>query len=238
MNNFIQKYKIYGPKKFLEFSLKEIYRKLFFELIRESYSQKGEDLTIDSLLNNKRTGFYVDIGAYDPDRFSNTKRFYRKGWSGINIEPDYENYSRFKSKRVRDININIGIGLKRATLPFYRFFPATLSTFSKTEAEKCKKLGYKFIGIRKVGVARLGEVLEKYFKGKNIDFFSIDTEGFDMEALKSNDWKRFKPKIICIESSSHSLSRKHAKYDYESLLSKYGYKKIYDNNLNTIFLKK
>lgn len=238
MNNFVQKYKIYGPKKFLEFSLKEVYRKIFFELIKRSYSQKGEDLIIDNLLNKKRKGFYVDVGAYDPDRFSNTKRFYKKGWTGINIEPDFENYNKFLQKRSRDVNVNVGVGLKRATLPFYRFFPTTLSTFSKKEADRYKKLGYKFLGMRKVEVARLDDILKKNFKSDSIDFISIDTEGFEIEVLMSNDWKKFKPKIICIESSSHTLKKMSIKYDFEFLLSKYGYKKICDNNLNTIFLLK
>ncbi len=53
------------------------------------------------------------------------------------------------------------------------------------------KEGYKFIRERKVKTLPLKKVLEKYAKNKKIDFFSIDTEGFDMEVLESNDWKKF-----------------------------------------------
>jgi FkbM family methyltransferase len=232
----IKKYKIYGPKRFVEFSFKEIYRKIYSEKMNHSYSQKGEDLVIDKLLGNKKRGFYIDVGAYAPDRFSNTKHFYEKGWRGINIEPDYEQYTAFVLKRKRDINLNIGIGQEKKKLSFFRFFPATLSTFSESEAKKYKKMGYKFLGTRNVKVIPLKDVFRLYTKGKSVDFLSVDTEGFDMEVLKSNNWEKFKPKLICIESSSHSLSKTSKQYNYATFLSQFGYKKVYDNNLNSLFL--
>lgn len=48
------------------------------------YSQAGEDKFLEKLLPDK--GFFVDIGAYDGLKFSNTKRFYDKGWSGLAVE--------------------------------------------------------------------------------------------------------------------------------------------------------
>jgi hypothetical protein len=83
----------------------------------------------------------------------------------------------------------------------------------------------------------LGKVLENYFHGDRIDFISIDTEGYDLEVLKSNNWEKFKPEIICTESSIHHKER--AKNSYikktDEYLSKIGYIKVYDNGLNTIF---
>lgn len=92
MKNILDKFKIYGPRKFLFFAFLEAKRILLLQFIKKSFSQYGEDLIIDSLLHNKHRGFYVDVGAYDPHRISNTKRFYLKGWKGINIEPDESNF--------------------------------------------------------------------------------------------------------------------------------------------------
>ncbi|WP_236263975.1 hypothetical protein, partial [Dysgonomonas sp. Marseille-P4677] len=47
-----------------------------------SFSQEGEDLVINRFLENKPMGFYIDIGAHHPLRFSNTYKFYLKGWYG------------------------------------------------------------------------------------------------------------------------------------------------------------
>ena len=50
------------------------------------YSQNGEDLILNRFLENKEKGFFIDVGAHHPIRFSNTYFFYKKGWSGINID--------------------------------------------------------------------------------------------------------------------------------------------------------
>ena len=41
-----------------------------------SFSQEGEDLVLQRLIGIKSNGFYVDIGAHHPYRFSNTYKFY------------------------------------------------------------------------------------------------------------------------------------------------------------------
>lgn len=236
MKTLIQKLRIYGPKIFLNYVFAELNNRLISRKIRNSYSQRGEDLVIDKLLGNKKGGFYVDIGAYDPFRFSNTYRFYKRGWRGINIEPDFENYKKFLIHRKKDINLNIGIG-KGSKLIFYRFMPDTLSTFSKSEADNYKKQGYKLIETRNVDVKKLSDVLRKYSKKRRLDFFTVDTEGYDLEVLKTNDWKTFRPKIICVESfEHHKEGNEHKEYDYiEPYLVKVGYKKVFENGLNSIY---
>jgi len=49
----------------------------------KSYSQEGEDMILRRIFERQSTGFYVDVGAHHPKRFSNTYFFYKKGWSGI-----------------------------------------------------------------------------------------------------------------------------------------------------------
>ena len=57
-------------------------------------------------------GFYIDIGANDPNFYSVTKAFYETGWSGINIEPLPNKFSLLKKFRKRDINLQLGAGNK------------------------------------------------------------------------------------------------------------------------------
>lgn len=218
-------FKIYSPTVLLQYLLLEM-KLLLQRLFQNSYSQWGEDILIDNLLGRRANGFYVDVGAYDPTRFSNTKRFYLKGWRGVNIEPDPIKIRKFYKERKRDINLNIGIANKNGSLNFFRFSPQTLSTFSKSAAADYQKQGYTIIETFKVKVAKLGQILEKESKNRQIDFFSIDTEGSDLEVLKSNNWKRFKPKVICIEGQGGNP---------EKLLTKLGYKKIYETRTNSIF---
>lgn len=237
MKNIFEKLKIYGPKTFFSFAISELRNRLLMQLIKGSYSQKGEDLIMDKFLKNKKRGFYVDIGAYDPKRFSNTYRFYQKGWLGINIEPDTLNYEKFLAERKRDINLNIGVGNSKKSLLFYKFVPDTLSTFSQKEAEEYKKQGYKLVDTIKVRIESLSGIFSKYCKNKKIDFISVDTEGYDLEVLKSNNWDKFRPTLICVESFEHHKSGgEHTEYNYiEPFLSKVGYRKIFENGLNCIY---
>lgn len=231
--------KIYGSRLFLRLLIQEVHRRLVLNVIKKSHSQFGEDLIIDRLLGNKKTGFYVDIGAYDPNRFSNTKRFYDKGWRGINIEPDYDNFKKFEQKRKRDINLNIGIGRINKKLILYRFKPGTVSTFSKKEAEECKKRNLKFLGCKTVKVARLDTIFSQYCKNKEIDFISIDVEGFEKEVLESNDWKKFRPKLICMEYVEHygkRIEEKEKNFN-ENFWLNLGYKRAYNNGVNFIYMR-
>lgn len=78
---------------------------IFDVYAKKSYSQEGEDMVLQRIFDGKTNGFYVDVGAHHPFRFSNTYFFYRLGWSGINIEPNPEASDLFQSARRKDINL-------------------------------------------------------------------------------------------------------------------------------------
>ena len=232
--------KVYGLIKSLWYMIREAQFVVKMALLN-TYTPFGEDIIIDNLLG-KKSGFYVDIGAHDPSRFSNSKRFYRKGWRGINIEPNPECIKKFNKSRPRDINLNVGIANKNGVLDFYIFEPESLSTFSKEVSRSRQKYGYKLIKTTPIKVVKLDYILTKYCKNKSIDFFSIDTEGLDLEVLRSNNWKRFRPKVICIEISSLTFEnpdsnnpKRKMSPTTEKLLTKLGYKKTGETISNMIF---
>lgn len=85
------------------------YRNHVQEWKSKLYSCFGEDTVIDLILNSKRKSFWGDIGAFHPGKYSNTKYFSKHlGWTGINIEPNIENFKLFKKRRPAEINVNVG----------------------------------------------------------------------------------------------------------------------------------
>ena len=84
-----------------------------------TYSQFYEDLILLCAFYDVQKGFYIDIGANDPERISVTKAFYLKGWNGINIEPLPDKYSSLLQKRPRDINLQIGVGKNKGNMRLY-----------------------------------------------------------------------------------------------------------------------
>lgn len=203
-----------------------------------SFSQNGEDLMLKSFLGKKmkekRKGFYVDVGAHHPTRFSNTYYFYIKGWNGINLDPIPGIMQSFNDVRSRDINLEIGISEVRQNLYYYRFNDNAYNTFSK-EVVETKRLPY--LDSKIVETYPLVEILDKYLPNEQkIDFLNIDVEGLDYEVLISNNWSKYRPYIILIEvlntpSITETMNSKIALY-----LKKKGYTMI-GKTKNTIFFQ-
>lgn len=204
-----------------------------------SYSQTGEDLIIDFLFTGLgiRKPSYIDIGAHHPSFLSNTLLFYKKGSTGINIEPNPELIKHFKAQRPKDINLNIGVGSKSATLDFYIFSAATLSTFSKSEAEKYQQDNFKLKSVEKIPVDTLDNVLQKYYKGQFPHFMSIDVEGYEEEILNLIDFRNNFPLVICAETLSFADFGKGRKNQpLIDLICSKGYFVYGETYINTIFV--
>ena len=165
------------------------------------YGQEGEDLILNRLLEGQSLGFYVDVGAHHPVRFSNTYLFYQRGWHGINIDAMPGSMKGFNKVRPRDINIECGVAGIAGKLLYYRFNEPALNTFDAVEAAHKNKLPYQIIDTVEVAVERLDALLARHLiPGQQIDFLSVDVEGKDEEVLRSNDWGRYRPRYILAET--------------------------------------
>ena len=193
MSKFIDR--ITGKKKI--FREEEIHYK-------KSFSQDGEDMILHSIfddLGGRNNGFFIDVGALHPYRFSNTAFFYDKGWNGINIEPTPDAIAIFNNVRMRDINLNYGVNNVEGELSFYIFDEPALNSFSKElSAQRVATTHYKLIDTVTVPVSRLETILDKYLPaGQHIDFMSVDVEGLDLLVLKSNNWDKYIPDFLFVE---------------------------------------
>ena len=165
------------------------------------YGQDGEDLILNRLLDGQAQGFFVDVGAHHPVRFSNTYLFYKRGWRGINIDAMPGSMKKFDKVRPRDINIEYGVAGSSGRLMYHRFNEPALNTFEAAEAERKNKPPYQLIDTVIVAVDRLDALLQKHLPtGQQIDFLSVDVEGKVEEVLRSNDWMRFRPRFILAET--------------------------------------
>ena len=173
--------------------------KYFFHKI--SFSQEGEDLVVADLFIDKSEGFYVDVGAHHPQRFSNTYYFYLKGWSGINIDAMPGSMKIFDDLRPRDINLEIPISDKSEILTYYEFDEPALNSFNAgSSQERVATSNYKIIAETQLKTQTLAEVLDKHLTPEQtIDFLSIDVEGLDYQVMSSNNWDRYKPKVVLVE---------------------------------------
>ncbi len=208
------------------------------EFIFKSYSQDGEDMIIRSFFEEMSAlnGFYIDVGAFHPYRYSNTCYFYNRGWRGINIEPTPSAIHLFNQHRPEDINLNIAIGGHKEELTFYCFNEPALNSFSKSLSEERDGEKQYFITDRiPVMVYPLHEILTKYVPSEQtIHFMSIDVEGLDLVVLQSNNWKKFRPTYLLVEDIFEYLDQTNQSEVYHYLIS-LNYKAVAKTSRTLIF---
>ncbi len=208
-----------------------------------SYAQNFEDVMLARCFPGPR-GFYVDVGANDPDIDSVSRVFYERGWSGINIEPLAANSVRLRKRRLRDVNLEIAVGEHEGTITFYEIFQwHGYSTTDPEIAAQHRKDGLR-VEERRVPLRRLAAVLDEHVRGRPIDFLKIDVEGAELAVLRGAGLDRHRPKIIVAESrmpvTIHMIDRFFEVPDradqYAQFLAPLGYRLVYRDGLNAFFL--
>lgn len=208
-------------------------KRLFLQILSltggsiKSYSQDGEDLILWSFLKYKKNGYFIDIGAHHPKRFSNTYKFYKKGWRGINIDPTPGSMKWFNKLRPLDTNIEIGISDKPGEIDFYMFKEPALNSFDKeVSLSRYDRNGVRLeiIETKSVEVRTLNSIMESYLPSSvsEIDFLTIDVEGFDFNVINSLNLEKYKPYIIAIEIADLKVDDVMSS-NITSHLGKYGY---------------
>lgn len=213
-----------------------VYQKDLHHYHRLSYSQEGEDLILSRFFEGKNKGFYVDVGAHHPQRFSNTYYFYLQGWRGINIDAMPGSMDIFLKTRSNDINLEFPIADSKQILTYYKFNEPALNGFSEEMSKPRNGLNqYKIISKQELETYTLTEVLDKYLpQNQTIDFLTVDVEGLDYQVLKSNNWKKYRPRLVLAED----LSVSSLNGIDESLVTSFMYEQnyqLYAKSVNTLF---
>lgn len=213
------------------------------EKFNKSYSQCGEDIILNFLLNvlKIKNPTYLDLGANDPIYFNNTYFFYERGYRGVCVEPDPILFEKLKRKRRKDICLNVGVGFNNEPVEadFYIMTANTLSTFSKKEALRYESYGtYKINEIIKIPLIPINDLIEINFN-RYPDLISLDIEGLELKVLNSLDLNKFNPTILCIETLTYTEDKTEKKTSkiINFMVSK-GYMVYADTYINTIFVNK
>ena len=185
------------------------------------------ELTVDK-------GFFVDIGAHHPTRYSNTYYFYRRGWRGINVDALPGTKQLFTRMRPRDITIECGVGSQPGVMTYYAFNEPALNTFSEFEAERKNRAPYRIVETIQIPVVTLQQILEEHLPADmSIDFMTIDAEGFDHEVIVSNDWSKYRPRVVLVELLTTEIGQLDV-HPTAKLLQENGYR-IIAKTFNTFF---
>ena len=218
-NNKIEAHKIY--KQVLEkipnlqdgekpYVLRGFIRKRIWDCLRklgqnsDYFSEAGQDMLVkDNFFKNQKSGFFLEIGAFDGIEGSNCYHFEKfMNWEGIAIEASPLQFEKLKKNRNCKL-MNIAIGSENKQVEFYEVVEGF------TQMSGINNLNFKdsFERIKKNSNSKINKIniecktFEKLIPSDQIiDLISIDIEGNELDVLKSINFDKYQIKVIILEN--------------------------------------
>jgi FkbM family methyltransferase len=221
-----------------------------------SHAQNLEDVLLWRALQHVTRGFYVDVGAGDPEEESATKAFYDRGWHGLNIEPAPTSHRRFREERPRDVNLAVAAGAvvgesllfgvppkrdlvtaptaarrirSRLDAPSARAWATTDATVAAAWRARGHEVAQSTVPVR-----TLASICEEHSVGQ-IHFLRIDVEGSEADVIRGMDFRRWRPWILVIEAVNPASGTTNHE-DWEPSLTEHGYRFTYFDGLNRYYV--
>jgi FkbM family methyltransferase len=187
---------------------------------KKDFSQIGQSKYIDSLLNSKINGFFVEAGGYTGEDLSNSLFFeLERNWTGILIEAVPSLYKQIIGKNRKSFTINCCISNKR---PFIAKFQIAgpLSNRISLINEHFQNRVDKDIGTTKktiiyVPCFSLYTIL-KAININKVDYFSLDVEGGELEVLKGINFNKIQIDTFSVEHNNYQDPRNQIKQFLEA----------------------
>lgn len=203
------------------------------------FSQYKQDQFIDEVvLNRKRNGFFLDIGAHDGISFSNSYFFEKnRSFKGLCVEPNPTVFAKLRANRKADC-LNACIGQPDGMVKFMviegygEMLSGVVDSYASEHLERIDEIlktdggSKKEIEVKSVPLHNIEQL-----SGVEIDYCSIDTEGHEYSVLKSIDFDKVKINCFTIENNYHDSK-------VRDLLFKNGYMLMFRIGDDDVFIKK
>jgi FkbM family methyltransferase len=207
---------------------------------RISFAQQGEDLIVFNLLHHDfkiDSPSYLDIGAGDPILSNNTYLLYTTGGHGVLVEPNPTLVEKIRKTRPNDAVMAVGVGVSDAKEADYyvirdRWPLNTFSTDAVAEYRRRSNVD-PVEKVLKMPLVSVNHIIEQHFPSGAPDYLSIDVEGLDFDILRTLDFTKHRPAVICAETKGPFVA--HEDTEIAKFLKRRGYIIAAGSLYNTIF---
>lgn len=198
-----------------------------------SYAQNFEDVMLYRALKDVQHGFYIDVGAQDPEVDSVTRAFYERGWHGINIEPVQRWFERLQEQRPHDVNLRVAVSDHPGELKLYESDASGLSTSDDAFAADARARGWTMRESR-VPCVTLEQICAEHGVG-TVHFLKVDCEGAEEQVLRGMPFQKVRPWIVVVEATEPNSTRPTHGH-WESLLTNNQYQFVYFDGINRYYV--
>lgn len=198
-----------------------------------SYAQHDEDVRLARCFQDIAQGFYIDVGAWHPMVDSVTCHFYKRGWTGINVEPMPTAFALLERYRMRDINLACLVGDGPGTQVLHATAGSGLSTTSDAYAARAAAAG---LAITPLSVPRrtLAEICTSHAP-ETVHFLKVDVEGDEPVVLAGHDWTRWRPWVVVVEGTEPNAPTR-SDAACRPILARAGYRHATFDGLNDFYV--
>lgn len=198
----------------------------------------------ERLLGSRATGFFVEVGAFDGESFSNVSCLSDRGWAGLMLEPVPEFAAQAARRHAGNRSVRVirsAIGSHAGQIQMT--VAGSLSTANEDMIDNYAEIDWARDHVRNthviaVPVATLDHILEVEGAPNSIDVVSIDTEGFESEVLAGFSIERWNPRMIIIELADFHpdlVDRCEEDRQIARQIVSQGYEIVYKDHINTVF---
>ena len=189
-----------------------IIRKRIWDCLRklgqnsDYFSEAGQDMLVkENFFKNQKSGFFLEIGAFDGIEGSNCYHFEKfMNWQGIAVEASPLQFEKLKKNRNCKL-MNVALGSENKQVEFYEV------TEGFTQMSGINNLNFKnsFERIKKNSDSKINKIniecktFEKLIPSDQIiDLISIDIEGNEPDVLSSINFDKYQIKVIILENNT------------------------------------
>ena len=193
--------------------------------MRAMFPPDVENELKEAFFGGARTGYFVEVGANDPQFLSQTWHLEQRGWTGVLVEPQPElaaELTRRRSAKVYPAACSSPRDSGRSMTLHLAGIHSSFDPDLNISTERAH-------GSVTVPVRTLDEILIDAGAPAPIDFLSIDIEGHEIPALEGFDFARWRPRLILIEDLAMNL-------DVHRCLTAHGYKWMRRTGLNSWYV--
>ncbi|XP_052786053.1 uncharacterized protein LOC128221486 [Mya arenaria] len=208
---------------------------------QKTWSEYGQDIYVDKLLEQKRNGFFIELGAHDGESTSNTLYLEKeRGWTGLLIEANPVVYKELLKKNRNSYILNCCISNDLPAMEFTMasYLSSSNVTMSDSQRRKIKSAGIghtdKNYGKKTVVACQSFQDIMSAIGVHHVDFFSLDVEGAELYILQSIDWDRVNIDVLFIETDKSDEFRD----EIIQFMKNHGYEHIGPYHSDDVFRKR